>query len=419
MSTRAKRLVEMALDLGGVPDWIDPEKKRRITTGQHPYAENPAFPREPGPGSYPEGENEPHPGRISSYAELVASDVYPKIVRKLQSALGGQLPRSPYQILTVMVQALHRAVQYEQGHERELEEMAVRVVLGLPEFAHYKAAYKEGDLKIVAQLRPDIDLEGATVEPEEPDQEQQAELQVAQIAQELDLEKEKRRMINLMIQGSAINKDHAFMQVERELRQLNPELVNTYALLMSGGELAYWVMPEEAQKQMMGAGGGGAGGVERLEFEEDGTPVIHAQAVVFPVLIQEIVKGLMELLSYDDESDPGTQKYAYGQADTLGGEVWDIKFGPAVWRQILRQIGHENQEYMPYVYRHLLELPTTEFNQRMQQILRGEPQGREFIKQLVAQVRREREGEEPPPEFGEPEPEPEPEPEGPEDWWKK
>jgi len=432
MSKKAQRLVEMALDLGGAPDWIDRQKKQKIAGHQHPYAQNPAFPREPGPGSYPQGEGEPRPGQIRSYAELVASDVYPKIVRKLQAALGGQLPRGgPMQILQMLQGALQRAIQFEQGHEQELEQAAIRVVLDLPEFKDAKSAYEDGQLKIVAQLRPEIDLEGTNMEPEAPDEEQEAELEVAQIAQELDLEKEKRRMVNMMIQGAAVNKDHAYMQIEQELRRMNPQLVNTYALLMSGGELAYWVLPEEMQMQAMGGGGGGGGaaGVEKLTFDEDGTPVITAQAVVFPVLIQELVKGLMEFYSYDDSADPSTQKYVHGQADTLGGELWDIKFGPAVWRQILRMIGNENQEYMPFIYRHLLELPTNEFNARMQQFLKGEPEGRQFIADLVAQIKAEHEGggEQQPPEFGgEPpapglggEPGAEPEGEDNADWWKK
>ena len=429
MNRKAQRLVEMALDLGGAPDWIDRQKKQKIAGHQHPYAQNPAFPKEPGPGSYPPGEGEPRPGQIRNYAELVASDVYPKIVRKLQQALGGQLPRGgPMQILQMLQGALQRAVQFEQGHERELEQAAIRVVLDLPEFKDAKSAYEDGELKIVAQLRPEIDLGGTNVEPEAPNEEQQQELQVAQIAQELDLEKEKRRMVNMMIQGAAINKDHAYLQIEQELRRMNPQLVNTYALLMSGGELAYWVLPEEAQKQMMGGEGGqGAAGVEKLSFDEDGTPVITAQAIVFPVLIQELVKGLMEFYSYDDNADPSTQKYVHGQADTLGGELWDIKFGPAVWRQILRMIGNDNQEYMPFIYRHLLELPTNEFNQRMQQFLKGEPQGRQYIADLVAKIKAAHEGGgEPPPEFGGgggPEPGGG-EPAGPEgadeaDWWKK
>ena len=100
----------------------------------------------------------------------------------------------------------------------------------------------------------------------------------------------------------------------------------------------------------------------------------------------------MEFYSYDDNADPSTQKYVHGQADTLGGELWDIKFGPAVWRQILRMIGNDNQEYMPFIYRHLLELPTNEFNQRMQQFLKGEPQGRQYIADLVAKIKAAHEG---------------------------
>ncbi len=414
----------MALDLGDAPDWIDPERKRKITGGQHPFASNPAFPKEPGPGAYKQGQH-PQAGRVRSYAEFLASESYPRIVQKLRQVLGNRMPRGPHapmQIMQMMMQAVEQVMEYEQGHEAELEDLAIETVLGLDEFAAAKEAYEAGELNIVATLTRRVDKSDMQLDPEEPEEEKKQELEIPQIAMELNAEQEKRRMINMMMQGAAINKNHAYYLVRDKLDQLNPGLVNLYAIMMAGGELAYWIMPEDLQRTMMS--GGDAAGAEKLEFDE-GIPTIRAQAVVFPVLIQELVKGLMEYLSYNQESDPETRGHTYGQTDTLANEIEDINYGAPAWRQIIRMI--DDPKMMPYVYRHLVELPTTEFNQRMQQILRGDPEGKRFIDSLINEIRQEREGgqsEPPPEEFGGGEPEgPEPAGGGPgeenDDWWKK
>jgi len=395
----AKRLItEAPIDFGGVPDFVEPRRKQKIERGQHGYANNPSFPREPGPGSYPPGEGEPRPGgQIRSYAELIASDVYPKIVRKIARYAGvqpnqlQQMMRNPMALQMMMMQSFQNAVQWEQGHEEELAQEAIDLVLSLPEFQSARQAVDDGTLRIKAQLRPNVDVDDARPEPEDPDEQKQQELQVAQIAQELDLEKAKRRMINMMIQGAAINKNYAFHQIADKLNEINPNLLNTYGLLMAFGEFMYWIMPEDLQNMAMGGGGGGGGaaGKARFYMDEDGVPTIDAQALVLPVLIQELVKGMMEYLSHNEDEDPETRDYVQSQVDTLSNEPEDINFGAGVWRQVLRMIGNENQELMPKIYQAVNKLPTGEFHQRMNQILRGDPMGREFIQRIVDEIRGE------------------------------
>jgi len=121
--------------------------------------------------------------------------------------------------------------------------------------------------------------------------------------------------------------------------------------------------------------------------------VVKAYALVFPVLIQEIVKGLYEFLSEDEDEPEDIHKYTSRKADTLGNEQWDIMKGPGVWRHLNHLVNQANgTELMGKVYRHLAKLPTGEFNALMQEILRETPQGRQFIQQTVAAIRAEEEG---------------------------
>ena len=420
MKSLSKRiLTEMALDLGDAPDWIDPEKRRKIERDEHPYSDNPAFPKEKPahrPGApFKDAPNRRDPTR--NYGELVTSHVYPEIVRKVQQYTGRN-PRqmNPQQLVMMMSQAMQQAVRSEANHRPELEQAAVEVVLSLPEFRDAREAVESGDLKIVARLldpqammqqmqqrirgaAPDEEQEEEPqgqmqVEPDEesPEEQEQLGLNVPEIRGEYDAEAKKRRFVNMMIQGAAINKNYAYHQIADQLRAIDPNILDTYGKLMSIGELMYWIAPEDVFNQMQGSGQGG-GGMEEVTPEEDGTYTIHATAMVFPVLIQELAKGLYEFLSHNEDDPDDVRKYAYDKGDTLGGEQWDIMKGPGVWRHFNHLVSQADaSELMGKIYRHIVTLPTGEFNELMQEILRETPRGRQYIQQLAAEIRGEENG---------------------------
>lgn len=413
-------LTEMALDLGDAPDWIDPQKKRKITQGQHPYADNPAFPQQKPPrragAPYRDDPNRPDPTR--SYSELIASHVYPEIIRKVQHYTGRN-PRqmNPQQLMMLMMQAMQHAVRAEADHRPELEQAAVEVVLGLPEFRDAREAVQAGDLRIEAHLldpqammqRMQQRIQGAAeeegeeqepegeqmqVKPGEESEEERAKLglDVPEVATEYDAEAKKRRFVNLLIQGAAINKNYAYHQIADQLRAIDPDILTTYGKLMSIAELMYWAMPEDTLNQAMGSGQGG-GGFEEITPEEDGVYTIHAYAMVFPELIQELAKGLYEFLSINEDDPDDIRKHAINKADTLSGEQWDIMKGPGVWRHLNQLVNQANaSELMGKIYRHLVTLPPDTFNEMMQEILRETPRGREYIQQQIDSIRAAEQG---------------------------
>lgn len=370
------------MDFGDMPPSMDPGKRRKIERGEHPYASNPAF---------PSGRDE----RGNSYAELAASEEYARIVGKIASSAGlsrqqlRQMLQSPHALTSAMMSALQRAMQFESGHEEELEQAAIELVLDLPEFALAKEAYMEGDLRIVANLRKQpISTDDMQAEPEVGDEEiERAEMEVAQVADEMTAERNKRRAINLMIQGAAINKNHAFHLIADKLNAISPQMLSTYGLLMAAGEYMYWAIPEEMHSMMGGGAGGGAAGKAHFDIE-DGVPVVRAEAVVFPVLVQELVKGLMEFLSYDEDEPDDVRRRVMGGVDTLGNEGWDIMMGPAAWRKVLNAIGTENQRYMPFVYTALRKLSPGQFSSTLNSILKGSREGMNFVRSAIEDAKR-------------------------------
>lgn len=360
----AQALFEMAMDLGGTPDFIDRGRRRKIERGGHPY-------------------------KFSTQGmERLASEQYQQVMQKLARYSGmtpQQLQRNPMSLQQLFMRSLQHSMQVQEEHREELEQAAVEVVLSLPEFSSAREAVEGGDLRIVAQLVPQVRTDDMRAQAEEPPEEMQQQLNVPQIAQELDAEKQKRRLINMMIQGSAINKNYAYHQVADQLTAIDPQLMNSFGLLMSFGEFMYWAMPEEAQQGAYQAGAGAAGRVS-IKAGDDGVPEIHAQALVFPVLIQELVKGLMEFLSHSDEDDEETRRYVQGQADTLADEGWDINIGAPLWRRFLQLLG-DDQNLMPYVYDQIVKMPAAQVQQLMQSVVDGTPEAQRQLRQMVQAIK--------------------------------
>lgn len=418
MKFNAKYLLrEMAMDLGDAPDWIDPQKKRKIERNQHPHADNPAFPtaKPPHRPGAPYKEDPNRRDTTQNYGELIGSHVYPEIIRKVHQYTGRDPRRThPGELVQIMMQSMQQVLHLEQDHRQELEQAAVQVVLSLPEFSDAREAVEAGDLRLEATLLdpramaakmkerlqrdapvgPDEDPgERMQVDPDEetPDYKAELNLDVPEIRGEYDAEANKRKFVNLLIQGAAINKNYAYHQIADQLRAIDPGILDLYGKLQSISELMYWIAPEQQFNQMQASGEGG--GMEEVTVEDDGIFTIRASAVCFPALIQELAKGLYDYLSHDEDASADVRKYAYGKADTLAGEQWDTMQGPGVWRHLNHLVNQANgTEYMGRIFRHLVTLPTGDFNELMQEILKETPRGRQYIQQVIGEIRAEEEG---------------------------
>jgi ABC-type nitrate/sulfonate/bicarbonate transport system substrate-binding protein len=353
--------------------------------------------------------------------ELAASAEYQQALKRLARILGGVQVGSIQlsQIAAISYQALLKIFQKEYQHKNELEKLAVELVLSLPEFRDAKEAVESGDLIIDAKLvnqeevaaeflkhikkaqdRLEDEEEEAeeetrqkiSVDEPEEDEETRAEfnLDVDQIAQELDSEANKRRFINMLIQGAAANKNHAYALVREELNRLDPELANLYGTVMSANEVLYWAAPEATFTQV-NPEDFPTGGFETFEPDDESSAyVIRARAALFPVLVHEIVKGLYEFLSFNEDDPEETRKYAYREADTLNYEVDSLTIGPAIWRHFNNLMVRLNAtDIIARVYRHLVTLPPEQFSALMKEILRESPRGLQYLSKVVDDIRSE------------------------------
>lgn len=367
------------MELGDTPDAIHPTHKRALQTGSHPLGKNPAFPQGQGGGMNP---HEQH-----------AVGTYKQIAANLQR-YGGYMPRSqnPREIMRAaqdMMTTLGDLQEREAEHLDELEQLAVETVMRLPEFKRLRADFQAGHVKIEPYLNRRINIHG--MEFSDTPREKPEEFKVPEIKAEYDEMIHKRKMINTLIQGAAVSNNYSFAYYSRdELNAIDPNLVRDYGKLMAYSELGYFIQDPEMLKMAAAAAGSELqGGDERLKTNEDGSISIVARGITFPILVQEIIKGIMEYISYNDEEDPDVQRQVNKEADFVDDEQVQMQVGPNIYRQLIDAIGADNADVVTYIHDELVRMPPREFNSNMQAFLAGTPQGKQWFKQLADKIRAE------------------------------
>ena len=280
-----------------------------------------------------------------------------------------------------MMPLVYETMAAEAKHKKALEELAVRMI-------REEYEMNEDVVDIIAELTPQISLEGTQKNPK-PMPVDGMEFENHDEIENANAEVYKRRFLNAMTQGAAKKCNHMFHMVDDELNELDPRLANKYSKMMSAADYIYYVIPKMEE--------GTAGGVVKVEFPSEKNPkaVIHAQAMVFPVLIHEIVKGVMELLSaHGLPKDKKMVEYVTNKADFTAAEPWDMRLGPALWGKFTECIDADDFGLKHHVYSELAKLPAKEFHSQMKEILAGTKKGKKIVQEIMNHVKRELQEEE-------------------------
>jgi hypothetical protein len=111
--------------------------------------------------------------------------------------------------------------------------------------------------------------------------------------EELKPKIKRRRLTNALMQGAA-RKSQNLHHIDDELRQTSQTLNSDYSNIMAANDINYFLMSDELIKSQ-GESGIHAGNVRLVLSGEK--PKIIAQGMVFPILLHELSKGVVELMS--------------------------------------------------------------------------------------------------------------------------
>lgn len=359
LSASNKLINEAILYPEGMNERMNPSLEEDLRTQHHSLGKHPAF---------PEGDED-------SFEQKIMGQRFNEVCKRYKRSFGVD-EIDNQQAIQDMMPLVFQTMALEVKHKKALEKLAVKMI-------REEYDMDEDTVEIIAELTPDIDMEGTKAEAK-PVQMEDLEFETHDDIENANAEVYKRRFLNAMTQGAAKKCNHMFHMADDELTELDPKLPNKYAKMMSAADYMFFIIPKMDE--------GTTGGIVRVEFPSEKNPkaVIHAQAMVFPVLIHEIVKGVMELLSaHGLPQDKKLSEFVIDKADSLKDEVWDMRLGPAIWSKFTDAIDEDDFHLKHHIYSELAALPAKEFHREMKEIMAGTKRGKKIIKDIVDNVKRE------------------------------
>ena len=352
-----------------IPDLIDPSKRAKIED-EKDYVEQIL------PDLGPEADR---------YLEIITSESYQKNIQRVAYYLGisvseiqNKFPNYPTMAM-LAIKALNDIKRAESGMKQQLEQIAVNVVLDLPENKFIKKLVEDEDIIIDAKLG-NADLTKA-VTADKMDEEMPNGLTVAEnlniqlnTALGGDTEgKLRRTLANYMTQGDAVNKLFLFNTISDELDALSPNLSKKYGVLAAVTQIGYYMTPDfpiTSDIVNMAA----VGSEQVIPTGENYT--IKARAMTFPYLVHELVKGFGDYLSMDVASQEELD------TETLDDEIKQIMAGPALEMKLRKLVPLDKIDLLPMIkklfYKEEIDI--------IKQILLGGQKAQFYMNRLIAQA---------------------------------
>lgn len=380
-----QNLKEMAMDFE-TPDRPDPGVMRKLATGDTSFKKVPL----------PKTGDEPN----KNFQEVLASERYKQVVSNLRRYLGQNAPvvsgmQGVMQLQRMVMSAHNSIVAAERDHREQLEELAIEIVM-------QEMGLQEGDVEFDAKIvgMGEISLDDFNMNepnnnnaPEGDDLNLDTEVEIFNDVEKLNLEKAKRRLINAIIQGASKRGHYMYHSVSDRLREItgDPNLIEKYGVLMSINDINYWQLSDELINGSVGSSVAGSEQVEPNEDDpENGPPKIVARGINFPVLVHELIKGTLELISVKGRSD--VHREVANEEDLIKKEVWDLRLGPAIWDRLRSQFPEEilvdesKKDLQAVLLSSIFSLDAKHFLVFMKEILNKSQTGKMLMDQLMETI---------------------------------
>ena len=355
-ANKGKTLNESVVYPEGMSERMHKKLEEDLLNGNHSLGKHPVF---------PEGDE-------AMFEEKIMGERFSEVAKRYKRTFDVDSIENR-DVMREMMPMVYETIGLETKHRKALCKLAEEMIR--EEFNMSKDV-----VEIHAELTTEINMVATKKNPKP----MTSEMQFKNHDEMVNAKDEvyRRRFMNAMIQGAAKKCNHMFHMVDDELTDLDPRLPNKYSKMMAAADYMYYIIPEMEN--------GVNGGVVRVQFPTTSNPkaIIYAQAMVFPVLIHELVKGVMELLSA--HALPKNKKlgeYVINKADFLAAEPWDMRLGPGLWSRFTNMIEPDDFNLKHHIYSELASLPVREFNVKMREIMAGTKEGKKIIQGIVSEVK--------------------------------
>jgi hypothetical protein len=265
------------------------------------------------------------------YDKIFDKDTLNKLKGSVSQRIQG---KNPMQVMAQMQQLAMQVMQLEKGNEDLLEQLAYDIVYETFPYLESNQDVIEIDAKIVPQaqvkdaLNPDSGEDIDDLDDEEEDQ----------MMADIEADLKKRRLINAVTQGaSTFSKSAPYVQQEYIDIIGGEGTTDKYRDLMQAALDMIDIIVSSGMAKQMGSSNleDSSVGAESVfyDFEKEKW-IIKARAVVFPVLILEIIKGMYEIIGLFGFSDLERGEKVVKKTDKITAEPEDIAYGQLIAKNL-------------------------------------------------------------------------------------
>lgn len=204
----------------------------------------------------------------------------------------------------------------------------------------------------------------------------------------------KRRLLNALIIGAATYYAENISFYTNELNHINPILPSLYKKILSINSLLLFHTKQYKD------GNRTDGGKVDVYLSNPETPVkIKAEGIMFPILLEETIKGLLELsISHGLPENREKAEYVTSKSDFKLAEIWDQRLGLPLWNRIvniMENIGEDPLEVgLNFLFMEISKLKPSHFNAVMQEVFANTKAGHSIMKELSNKIHYEKERDE-------------------------
>lgn len=196
----------------------------------------------------------------------------------------------------------------------------------------------------------------------------------------------KRRMLNALVIGAAMYYSEKIIEESDGLCNVNEYLKKIYKKIMCiNNLLMFHTSPSISKKHT-------DGGVVDVYITDPLTPPkIEAQGVIFPILLEESIRGFLELsISHGLPKDRARAEYITSKTDFKLAEIWDQRLGLPLWKRIedlMGKIGKSTEEIgLNFIFMELSQLKPKHFNSVMQEIFAHTRIGKKLLNEITNKI---------------------------------
>lgn len=201
----------------------------------------------------------------------------------------------------------------------------------------------------------------------------------------------KRRMLNVLIMGASMYYAENVDAYSEELSHINNQLPSIYKKILCINDLLLFHTKQSLNKKETD------GGKVDVYISSPDTPVkINAEGIMFPVLLEETIRGLLELsIAHGLPEERDRAEYITSKTDFKLAEVWDQRLGVPLWKRIIKVMNEIDEDPIEvglnFIFMEISKLKPTNFNSIMQEILAGTKVGHTVLKELSNKIHHNKE----------------------------